>query len=491
MPFNLAAPSLVRNGRPDGRKLEHSLQTCAAVYTAAFSFGQSEESIVAIHPFFVRLKDGLLSRANFRAQEGILIMNRQLPLAELRHLFRRSAAFRQVLLADVVSQFGDGGLLIAYPMVILERTHDLSLSGLGFSGEILSFALLQPIAGYWADRLPQKRVMMTAEAVRSGILGLVLVALAAGVPLLALLGLSIMLGAAGAFFVPARAAFVVRLLSGDERQSAIALEGTTAFLMRLISPPLMGALLAFVPAQVGIAVAMAASLAAVGLLSPGFVRPDPALAGAGEETEPPGAWREGFRIVLADAGLRSMLSLDVLLSAIGMAAYSSTVAFLQEDLGLPASQNGLLLATTGLAGAIGAQVAQGLDRVPEVMIGLLAAVSASYLMVPYAPTLPAMMVVWAVRGVAIGAFGVLVNQRIAREVPNEAMGRVNGAWILAACLASFLGAASTPVLLRSLGPARSFTLYGAILALSAGAMAAARGVERWVGRQGKFSPRRS
>jgi hypothetical protein len=66
---------------------------------------------------------------------------------------------------------------------------------------------------------------------------------------------------------------------------------------------------------------------------------------------------------------------------------------------------------------------------------------------------------------------VLLNQAIAREAPAEAMGRVTAAWGLAACLASFAGSMATPVLLRTVGAASSYVLFGTLLALLALALA--------------------
>ena len=100
--------------------------------------------------------------------------------------------------------------------------------------------------------------------------GLMLVALALEWPVAVFLGLSILLGAAGAFFTPARSAFLRRLLEGHDLERAIALEGTVSFLLRLVAPPLMGLLLAFTPAGVGIQTAIALYLVGVVLLAPAF-----------------------------------------------------------------------------------------------------------------------------------------------------------------------------------------------------------------------------
>ena len=124
-------------------------------------------------------------------------MNR-LPLAELQALFRKSPAFKRVFLADATTQFGDGGLLIAFPMLIMARTNDVTLTGLAFSGEILAFGLLSPVAGMLADRLEQKTLMLAANLARVALFMALLVAYWLNAPIAVFMALSVALGAAGA-----------------------------------------------------------------------------------------------------------------------------------------------------------------------------------------------------------------------------------------------------------------------------------------------------
>lgn len=390
------------------------------------------------------------------------------PLAELRALFRKSPAFRQVLLSDVITQLGDGGLLIAFPLLILERTHDVTLTGVAFSGEFLAFGLLSPLAGYLADRLDQKRLMIAADAVRAVLLGLMLLALAGHWPVAVFMALSVLLGGAGAFFQPARAALLRRLLDGEELERVIALEGTIGFLLRLVSPPLMGVLLAVYPATLGIQLDALGYLLGAALLLPRWVKGRELAPEAGESED----WREGFRFIRGHAELRGLIVMDVGVCAVGTAAFSTTVALLEQGLHLPPQANAWLLATTGLTGAVGTQLARKLGQGRAAYAGMTGAIAATYLLVPHAGSLPALVLMWALRGLAIGAFCVLLNQRLAQVVPATVMGRVQAAWGLAACAAAFVGSGSTPWLLRGLGALHSFTLFGTLLTLIAMALAA-------------------
>jgi MFS family permease len=389
-------------------------------------------------------------------------MLRRIPLlAELQALFRSSPAFKRVFIADVVTQLGDSSLLLAFPMLILARTHDMTLTGVSFAGEFLAFGLLSPFAGYWADRLEQKGLMIAADVVRIALLALMLLALALELPIGFFIGLSVLLGGSSAFFMPARSAFLRRLLDGDELERAIALEGTISFLLRLVGPPLTGLLLAVAAPTVALQGAMLAYAAGVLLLWPAWV--------TGRELEPVEGegddWREGWRFLMREHQLRGLLGLDVIHGVIGTAAFSLTIALLDQALRLPPQANGWLLATTGLTGAVGTTLAARLGSGRPVFALLTAAVATTYMLVPLAASLPALMAMWMLRGLAIGAYCVLINQRMAALTPATIMGRVQSAWGLAACMAAFLGSVSTPLLLRTLGAVQAYTLFGMVLTL--------------------------
>ncbi|MEW6283054.1 MAG: MFS transporter, partial [Candidatus Eremiobacterota bacterium] len=100
----------------------------------------------------------------------------------MSRFLRRHPAFARVFYADVLAQFGHQMLLIAFPMLILQATGDISLTGLAFSGEILAYGLLSPFAGYWADRMEQKYLMVAGNLARVTLLLVLLWGLTVGAP---------------------------------------------------------------------------------------------------------------------------------------------------------------------------------------------------------------------------------------------------------------------------------------------------------------------
>lgn len=383
-----------------------------------------------------------------------------LKVSHISCFLKKHPAFARTFMADALAQLGHGMMFIAFPVLIHQATNDITLAGLAFSGEILAFALLSPIAGYWADRLEQKALMVTANLGRVAVLLALLGVLASRAPFWICLVLSMLLGATGALFVPARAAFLRRLLAGDELLQAVALEGTASFLIRVLSPAVIGLLLIVFPVTVAIWLDIALYLVSTGMLAPAWVTGPRVKAGDGHEQ---GSWREGWRTIMGTPDLRSLFLLDVTISLIGMAAWSSTVAFVVEVLHLPDSYVGCLQAATGIAGAAGTRLGARFGPRRSTYLGLLAVITLSYLLVGASHTMPALIGIWLARGLAIGLFVVLFSQQIARLTPPEKMGRVQAAWDMAVCIAAFLGSSATVWLIRHLGAAGSFTLYGVLM----------------------------
>lgn len=380
----------------------------------------------------------------------------------LLRLLRERPAFRRLFLADAVTQVGEGTLIVIFPMLILEATGDVTVTGLAFSGEIIAFGLLSPLAGAWADRLNQKALMVGANLVRAALLLLLLAVLAAKGSLLACLAISAALGASGAFFLPARSAFLRRLLDGEELDCAIASEGTVGFLIRLVAPAVVGVMLTRLAASSAIWLDIGTYVVGALLLLPGWVTGRTLEL---PERESPGAWRDGWRTILGSQALSQLLLTDVLLTLIGMAAWSTTIAFLAEALHRGAADNGWLMAATGLAGAFGTRLSGWLPQGRSLYALLAGLIAATYLLVPGADTLHELLALWLVRGLCIGVFVVVLNQRIAHETPAQVMGRVQAAWGLAVCVAAFLGSLATPVLLKTVGAVGSFYVFGGAMAL--------------------------
>ena len=379
----------------------------------------------------------------------------QLRFTQLAAFFRRYPAFARLFWADALSQLAQGMVMVAFPVFLLQVTGDVTVTGLSFAMEMAAFALCSPLAGALADRLEQKWVMQAANLTRLLLLWSLL-RLIGQHQLLPCLQVALALGASAAFFTPARTAFLRRLMTGDDLLRAVSLEGTVNFLLRLLAPALVGLLLALLPAGAAIGSAMVIYALAVVLLGPAWVT-GPRQPAPPRESAP---WMIGWRHILTTPAMRTLLALDALMSLLSWASWASSVAFLQLIVHTEASRNGLLMATTGLMGALGSQLAPRFRPGRLGYLTVLGGLALSYLMVPQATTMGCLLALWAARGVALGVMLGWVNLEMARRTPAERIGRVQAAWEMSVRLAGFLGAVSTPWLLGHLGPAGSFALFG-------------------------------
>ncbi|CAM9975731.1 unnamed protein product [Phaeothamnion confervicola] len=272
--------------------------------------------------------------------------------------------------------------------------------------------------------------------------------------------LSLLLGACGALFTPARAAFLRRLLAGEDLLEAAALEGTVGFLLRLIAPAVIGVVMVLSSARLGIFVDSLFYLGSIAALWPRWVTGP--WVGA-ESRDVLGDLVGGWRAIVASETLRRLLMLDFLTSLIGMAAWSTTAAFLETVAHVGAVNTGWLQASMGFSGALGTRLMAGRAATPWRVAWLLAGIAGTYVLLAQATTLGGIVGVWFLRGLVIGSLVVLIAQEMAAHVPAQVMGRVQSAWDQVACLACFAGSMSTPWLLRHCGAQGSFQLFAAVM----------------------------
>lgn len=377
-------------------------------------------------------------------------------LARLLRLFQHSPAFQRVFIADIFFQLGHNMLVVVLPTLILEVTHDVTLTGLAFTAEIVAYGLVSPFAGWVADRCEQKYLMLIANAGRFSLLASLLLVMRSPHPEAAYLLVSLGLGVVGTLFTPARAAFLRRLLQGEQLLEAVAVESTVMFLARVVAPALIATVLLVTNAHVALLVNAGFYLVSNLWLCSGQVVGRPRESQA---VRPP--WQElseGWKLLLTQPQLRGLLLLDCIVCVVGMASWSMLVAFLETVLHVPAAHNAWLQGAMGLTGAVGttlhARLPARLMHPGWVLIGL----SLSYFSLTLAHSLPALIAAWAVRGLVIGAMVVMVSQSLARLVPDEVTGRVSSAWEQVCCLCCGFGSAVTPAILMHCGAAQGFRL---------------------------------
>ena len=344
----------------------------------------------------------------------------------------RQRPFRRLFAGQVVSGLGDWldyvGLLtlVAY----VWRSGPFALACLTVA-MALPWAVVAPLAGVWADRLPVRSLMVGADLVRAAC---VLLYLTAG-SLPVLLLLVVCKTSAGTLFTPAERRAIRGLSSDEDLHAAVALTTFTGQATKIVGPA-VGGLLVAAAGPHGVFVADAVSFVISAALLWGLKVPagDTAPAPAGKRRFWP-EFREGIAFLLRSRPL--LMALTGMTATVFLVFTFDTLSPLMlEALAVPRSMLGFAIAGIGLGAVLGTMViGQWGDRVPPlVLMSAAQAVSGSIVALVGVAALTHVHVtplVWLVAVVLTGISAAAILMSFAltlqRETPEFLLGRVSGA----------------------------------------------------------------
>lgn len=274
----------------------------------------------------------------------------------------RDGDFRRFWTGATVSRLGSSVSGVATPLVALEV---LDASALVVT--LLTAALWLPWlviglpAGVWVDRLPQRAVMVVCDAVSAVLLLSVPLAVVTGtLTEVQLVAVQLSLGVCGVFFSAAYAGYLPALVGQDALVPANALLHGSDAASQVVGPGLAG-LLAGAVGAVGGVVADAGSYA-VSLVQLLRIRRPATARPTAPRRRLVVEMAEGVRFVAHDRWLRCLV-LHGATSNLPLTGLNALlVVFLVREVGLSATQTGLLLALSGVGGVAGASVTQALSR---------------------------------------------------------------------------------------------------------------------------------
>ena len=251
-----------------------------------------------------------------------------------------------MFLAHTVSRGGDAFNTVALVVLVF----DLSGSGLGVAGavmfEVLPVLLLGPVAGLAADRLPRRRLMVSADVFRAAAaLVLAVVGDAVGVAYAAAFGLS----AGAVLFNPAAGSLLPEVVRREEVVSANSVMWTAAVIAQIALAPLAGFAIAAWGVEVAFGINGATFVVSAFLLfglQAGRTRANVAVRG----------WAgvlAGVHTVRSHPMLARLAVVQVLASMSAGATSGLLVVLAQRWLGVGPAGFGALLAAIGAGAAAG------------------------------------------------------------------------------------------------------------------------------------------
>lgn len=347
-------------------------------------------------------------------------------LAPLRH-----RPFRLLFGGQLVSDLGDWLDFLALIALIVYQWElgPSALAALSIA-VALPFAVIAPLSGVWADRLPRKTVMLAADVGRA----LVVLGLVFAPNLPTILALVVARGVLSTFFGPARQATIALVVPQDDLLAANSLSQLSFQLTKILGPVLGGLLVAAVGPRAAFMVD-----AVTFLVSAAFIVQLPSMAPPAQtkgETRPqaPSFWRE-FREGLAFLIRRRSLFLAVASNSaawVVIFAFDSLGALALRELGLGEALFGLTIGSIGLGTAAGAVaigqwgkrahpfVTMGAGQIAGGLVVALLGVAVAL----HARGTAAWVIVYVPIGLAAAAVFVPYGFVVQVETPPELLGRV-------------------------------------------------------------------
>jgi MFS family permease len=346
--------------------------------------------------------------------------------------------YRIYAIGGMISNTGTWMGRVAQDWLVLTVLTAGSASALGIvTGlQFLPFLLLAPWAGVIADRVPNRRLLVTTQSALLITALLLAVITALGVvQLWHVYVIAFMQGIATAFDNPARQTFVSEMVGREHLANAVALNSASFNLGRLVGPGVAGVVIALVgiaPALFINAVSFVFVLVALAAMRVSELTPAPKSRGKGQ-------LRQGLRYIRGRRDIQLIMILVFVLGTFGMNFQLTTALMATQVFHKGAGEYGLLgsiMAVGSLSGALlAARRAQPRLRI---LIIALCAFTVSTLLLSTAPNY-IMFAIWLVpTGLASLTALTTANAMVQLSVDPAMRGRV-----MALYMAIFLG--GTPI----------------------------------------------
>jgi MFS family permease len=355
---------------------------------------------------------------------------------------------RLLITASAASQLGNwlyNAALLAYVYI---ATESAAWVGAATICRLLPYVLLAPIGGVIADRYNKRSVLIAGDALRAAAMFALAAVVAAGGPIVVVIGLTVLASAAGTAERPATMAMLPRMVGETRLGPANALLHTVQDLGVIVGPAIGAVLLTIAPSWVAFVVNGATFVVSAVLISLLHQRSTPSTgaAGGGARAE----LSHGIRTV-RHTGFVVPLFVIIAMAELTYGAQTvQLVLYAQDVLDLGASGYGYLLAAAGVGGLLSILVNARLSTSPKVS-GIAVATGAVFCatQLAYAGVsgLVLALVVTVIGGLGLVACEVVVETTLARIVPNEALGRVMGIYDSMAVAAMVSGALLAPLLI--------------------------------------------
>lgn len=378
---------------------------------------------------------------------------------------RYHKSFMRMWGSQALSNLGDWVYTLAVATSIAQRTGSTRALATVFVMQVAPAAVFGAFGGQLVDRLPRKRLMITADVVRALAVGSLLLF---GTPSLPhLYGVAMVLGLFGAIFQPSLQASLPNVLPRERLVAANALVTGTFHTAITIGPLLGGFLMAGAGAVPAFWInALSFALSAVLLAGVHLPRQD-AAAGS---VRPLKDLAEGLSHMRSSALVRGIMAVTGLVLFATALRAPLEALFVFESLGSGAAGLGLVGGAWGLGMVLGSvaapAVARRWPRERSLGAGVLV-VGVCGLGASMAQVLPPVLVLWLISGVG-NAVGTIAYESLLQErTPDRLRGRVLAASEAVLDVSFLLGVVVTAWIGAQLGVRTVYALSGGLFIAAA------------------------
>lgn len=389
------------------------------------------------------------------------------------------APYRRLWSATLLSNLGDGIRAAAFPLLAVTLTRDpMLIAGVAVATQ-LPGVLLGLTAGWLADRVDRRLIVVTADAVRLAVLVALICLITAGWATMALLYLVVFVSAATDVARHTAASTLVPSVVAPEQLDRANGRMVTAEITgnEFVGPPLGGYLFgvalvlpfAVNGGTLAIAVALVAGI-------PGLVQnTDP--AGTGVASRESRQIRAGFRWLGNHRAFWPVPATSAALAITDTAWFTLLVLYIHEVLHLGSVWYGLMLSIGAVGGVGGGLVAASLTGqigARATTLTCLTLAAAGQLALGTTSSAIATAAVMASSSMAFAIWSVQVRTTIQRTVPSNLLGRVISINRVLITIGSLAGAFLGGVVASRLGLHAPFLLGLPILIVAGVLVAASR-----------------
>ena len=389
---------------------------------------------------------------------------------------RTITPFQRLLLATGISNIGDGVRVVAIPLLATGFTDDPRLiAGVVAAGRLPWLLFLLP-GGALADRFDRLRMRVVLDLFRAAVgLGFMVLVATGHAGLASLYAVTVLLSSAEAIVDSSSMALVPALVdAGDLEYGVGRLQGAEIVAGELAGPVLGGVLFTIaLSAPFAVDAASFALSAVIAMTIKGSFRvaqPERAagVGARGSIAEMGRSIREGLAWLWSQPVLRNLALVSGLLSFMSFAFLGVLVVFATDDLGLSASQFGLLMIPSAIGGIAGAWGAPRLRSLPLAVVvgGAVVTTGVADMAISRSSSIVMVAALLVIDAAGILVWNVLIVAFRQRIIPTELLGRVGACYRFLLFLGAPVGAMAGGALADVAGARATILASGAGTALS-------------------------